>query len=892
MAHYLSSFFNPASIAVIGASERPGAIGTLAMANFLDSNFGGALYPVNPRHREIQGRQAYARVADIAEPVELAVVATPARTVPGLIRECGQAGIHAVVVLSAGFGEQGEAGVRLERDMLAAARNHRVRIIGPNCMGIMRPRLGVNATFSKNAALPGELALVSQSGALCTAILDWALERRMGFSALVSLGHGVDVGFGEILAFLAMDPATRGILLYVEGVHDARRFMSGLRAAARIKPVVVVKAGRRAPGVRAAMSHTGALVGEDDAFDAALARAGAVRADTIEQLFAAAEILGSGIRVQGERLAVITNGGGPGVMAVDRAADMGVALADFSEPGQHGLRALLPPQAAAGNPVDLLGDADAGRYREALEICLRDPAVDGVLALLTPQAVAEPEATARAVTETAAAQRKPVLACWMGGGRVRDARQWFAEHRLPHFDSPEAAVEGFSYLVRHRRNRQLLFQVPEASSRPREPDLQAAHWIIEAALEEGRGLLSQLESKALLGAFGIPVVQTVEARSASEALLVAQSLGFPVAMKINAPGITHKGEIGGVRLNISNAQAVRSAYVDLHASVARWAPEAEVHGVTVECMHTPRHGRELMVGVLRDPVFGPVISFGAGGAQVEVIQDKAVALPPLNNYLVRQLIQSTRVAPFLAAYRHAAAVDMTAIEDVLLRVSELVCALPQILEMDINPLIADEDGVRAVDARFRLAPRQPSADPYAHMAIVPYPAQLQREITLSDGTLVTLRPIRPEDAEMKQAFVHALSPQSRFFRFMEHLAELSADMLVRFTQIDYDREMALVATTVDEQGEERQIGVSRYVTDPDGLSCEFALAVADDWQGKGIGTRLMKALMEQARSRGLQRIHGEVLTSNVRMLGLMRRLGFSSRRSAEDYTVSLVSRDL
>lgn len=892
--HYLDQLFSPRAVAVIGASKRPETVGARVLHNLREAGFTGALYPVNPKYRRLYGLHCYPDIAAIGEPVDLAVIATPALTVPALIHACGEQGVGAVAVLSAGFGEAGgEQGMALKEAVLAELRHYDMRLLGPNCLGLIRPGAHLNASFSHNHARPGSLALVSQSGALCTAILDWAETQEVGFSAMVSLGDALDIDFGDVLDYLAMDPATRGILLYVEGIHDARRFMSGLRAAARLKPVVVVKAGRHQEGHRAALSHTGAMLAADDVFDAALQRAGAVRAMTISQLFATARLLASGQRIQGNRLAIITNAGGPGVMATDRAVDLGVALAQLEAGTLVALERVLSDHWSRANPVDILGDASPAHYHAAVEACLHDKQVDGVLVMLTPQAMTRPLEAAQAVIEACAGQRKPVLTCWMGERQVVAGRTAFAAAHIPSFRSPEASVEAFAYLTMHYRNQQLLRQVPGPLSASGAADVEGARLIIDSALGEGRSVLSAAESRALLSAFAIPVMPMYEATTANEALVAAESIGFPVVLKVNSPDISHKTDVDGVRLNINSAQAVRSAFQDLMHAVAQQRPDAQLEGVTVERMVHMPHGRELLVGIARDPVFGPVISFGAGGTAVEILRDRAVALPPLNTFLSDDLIGRTRIARLLEAWRNLPAVNRTALHQVLRRVSEMACELPELLELDINPLMIDEQGAIAVDARVRVTRiTSPPRAAYEHMAVHPYPSHLIEDGQLDDGTPLTVRPIRPEDATIEQDFVRRLSPEAKYFRFMQRLHELTPEMLVRFTQIDYDREMALIAVTRSEQGEETELGVARYVINPDGESCEFALVVDDRWRHRGIGSRLMRALMNVARSRGISCMEGEVLAENAPMLDLVARLGFTLQRHPDDPTLKHVIRQL
>ncbi|MBK9160653.1 MAG: bifunctional acetate--CoA ligase family protein/GNAT family N-acetyltransferase [Nitrosomonadales bacterium] len=890
--HYLNTLFAPKSVAVFGASDRPDSVGQIVFQNMLESGFKGNLYPINPKNPEVQGKRAYASIADIGEQVELVVVATPPKTVPGIIEECGLHGVKAAVIITAGFSETGPAGAALEKQFIEAAHRYDIRLIGPNCLGIMRPSIGLNATFNKGGANTGNIAFVSQSGALCTAILDWAHNNDVGFSSVVSMGSSTDVDFGEILDYLVSDPNTHSILMYIEGIRNARSFMSALRAAARIKPVILVKVGRHAAGSKAAMSHTASLVGADDVFDAAVSRAGVVRVQTITQLFTAAKALSCGFRPVGDRLAIVTNGGGPGVMATDRASDLGLTLATLSDTTVDYLNQHLPPNWPHSNPVDIIGDAQADRYHHAVKACLEDDNVDGVLAILTPQAMTKPLESAQALIELSNTHSKPLLTCWMGEGQVSEARNAFAKAHRPHFRTPEPAVEVFSHLSAYYRNQKLLMQMPGPLSQHHiEPDVESARLIIEGAMQEHRKVLTEMESKAVLSAFHIPVAKTMIAHSPNEALLIAQQLGFPVAMKVNSHDITHKSDAGGVMLNLGNAHEVRAAYQHIQDNIKRNRPNAKVDGISIEPMIVKPNGRELMIGVTSDPVFGPVITFGAGGTTVEIMGDRAVALPPLNKFLVKDLIQGTHVSKMLGAFRHMAPADMAALEDVLLRVSEMVCELPLLKEMDINPLILDEHGALAADARLVLEYRQPSADHYAHMAIHPYPTQLVSEWQLADGTDITIRPIRPEDAELVQQFVRDLSEESKYFRFMNSMQELTETMLAKLTQIDYNREMALIAVT-GEPGSEVELGVARYAINPDGDSCEFALAVADNITGKGLGQKLMVSLMEAARAKGLQTIEGEVLSNNHNMLKLMNRLGFTCKVSNEDHGIMKVGKSL
>jgi len=889
--HFLDRLFAPRAIAVFGASEHSDAVGGRVYDNLRTAGFKGPIYAINPKYTNVFQQPCYPSITAIGKPIDLAVIATPAASIPEIIHACGEHGVRAAIIISAGFNANDKQGTILKKSILDTAQQYQMRILGPNCLGLIRPAVGLNATFSKNTAESGQLALVSQSGAICTSILDWAAVHDVGFSAIVSMGDAADIDFGDILDYLAQDPHTHSILLYVEGIRDARSFMSGLRIAARMKPVVVIKAGRHAEGSRAAVTHSGAMIGADDVFDAALQRAGVVRAMTIEQLFSAAQLLTTQQRVSGNRLVIITNGGGLGVMATDRAIDLGVTLATLSSDTLAQLANNLPAHWSHGNPVDLLGDASAERYQVAVNACLNDPGVDGVLVMLSPQAMTDAVACAQAVVDAHNANGKPVLTCWMGEQQVESAIQLFSKHHLPSFPNPESSVEAFAYLATHYQNQQLLMQVPGPLVVRSEPDIDGARLIIESVLAEKRTVLTIAESKALLHAFAIPVTQSIECHSANDALVAAESLDFPVAMKINSKDITHKSDVGGVRLNLGNANVIRSTYNELLEEVTNKFPDAKIDGVTVEQMYTPKHGRELLIGVIRDPVFGPAITFGAGGVHVEVLRDRAVALPPLNTFLAKKMISQTRTAHLLDTFRNMPAIKMDALVQVLRRVSEMVCELPEIKALDINPLIADENGVMALDARIVVGHPASSLDRYAHMAIHPYPTHLVSTLQLADGTNIKIRPIRPEDASIEQSFVHELSSESKYFRFMQSLNELTQEMLVRFTQLDYNRELALIAV-LEQPGKETELGVARYVINPDGGSCEFALVVADKWQHKGIGLHLMSALIEAARQRGLKEMNGEILTNNHSMQALAQKIGFSMHTSNDDSGIKVAIKAL
>jgi acetyltransferase len=891
--HPLDSLFAPRSLIVVGGSDRAGSVGRVLLENLRRGGYPGELNVVNRKHREVQGRMAHPSVRALGQAADLALIAVPACDVATVLRECGEVGVHSAIVVSAGFAECGPEGATRQRELVSIAGQHAIRMLGPNCVGLARPAAHVQAFFGHTLARRGRLALISQSGAVCTAIVDWADQREIGFSTVVSIGAAADLGAGDVLDYLAVDPETDAILLYTESVDHPRRFMSGLRSAARMKPVVVLKAGRRPEGERAASSHTGALVGNDAVFDSALRRAGAVRATNLEQLFSAAQLLASGKRTAGSRLAIVSNAGGLGVMAADRAGDHALPLAQLNPNTLQALDAMLPAPWSHGNPIDLVGDASPERYAQALTPVLKDSAVDGVIVMLTPQAMTRPREVAEAVVSASKLSRKPLLACFMGGTAVAEARALLTEHAVPELAAPELAVDAFAHLASFAHSQQLLLEVPAALSDERPADHERARAIVAGALDAGQNSLSLVEAKALLQAFHVPVNPCESACSADEAWAAAERIGIPVAMKINSPDISHKSDVGGVKLGLASEGAVREAFAEMMAQAASRLPDARLRGVSVEPMHEKRYGRELLVGIARDPAFGPVISVGAGGTLVELIADQSVALPPLNGLIARDMIERSRVRPLLGAFRGQPAVDLSSLENVLLRLSELACELPEVRELDINPLVVDERGAVAVDARVVLG-RDPAPAPsvrYAHMAIEPFPAHLSRGLQLADGSAIQLRPIRPDDAVLEQDFVRKLSSESRYFRFHQSMRQLTPRMLVRFTQIDYDREMAFVALA-ERNVQHEIVGVSRYVQEPDGVSCEFALVVADAWQGRGVGSALMRALIARAQDQRLMHMHGEVLAMNPKMLALVQHLGFKVRPNGEDATLRTVTLEL
>jgi len=883
---HLDALFKPASVAVIGASNQPHSVGGEVMRNLLRAGFCGPVMPVNPKYEAVGGVLTYPDIASLPVVPDLAVVCTPPPTVPGILHDLGARGTRAAVVITAGLSRATMPDGRTVREaMLAAARPYLLRILGPNCVGLLVPALGLNATFAHAGLTPGSLAFVSQSGGFCTAVLDWARGKGIGFSHFVSLGDSADVDFGDVLDYLASSAEVTAILLYMEsiGADEARKFMSAARAAARNKPVLAVKAGRVAEGARAAASHTGALAGADHVYDAALRRAGILRVYELDELFDAVETLARVRSLKGERLAILTNGGGPGVVATDALVAGGGQLAELAPQTLRRLDELLPPTWSQGNPVDMVGDADGQRYAAALRILLDDPGVDALLVMNAPSALAPSEAAARAIIDIARQADRPILTSWLGGEAAGRARRLFDEANVPTYDTPESATRAFLHLVRYRRNQEILAQVPPSAPTDFTPRPASAKAVIEAALLAGRELLTEPEAKQVLAAYGIPVVETRVAADPHEAAHLAEEVGFPVALKILSRDVTHKSDVGGVALNLDTAHEVRVAAEVVRLRVAKRLPTARLAGFTVQKMVRRPDAQELIVGVTTDAIFGPVILFGRGGTAVEVIGDRAVELPPLNMSLARRLIARTQVYKLLAGYRDRPAADLDAICLTLIQISQLIVDRPEIVELDINPLFADSQGVLALDARVRVAAAGTTPAPGAkRLAIRPYPRDLEETIALRSGRQVLVRPIRPEDQPAHVAFAQRITPEDFRFRLLGGVnRDIPSSEMARLTQIDYDREMAFIATAPDEQGAPETLAVVRTVTDPDGVRADFALMVRSDLKGQGLGTAMLKKMIAYCRSRGVREIVGRVLQDNSAMMRLTRKLGFEMRPMPE-----------
>jgi acetyltransferase len=880
----LRQLFAPKSVALIGASKRPGSVGATVLHNLLAGGFTGTIYPVNPKYDELDGLQVWPDVSRLPQAPDLAIICTPPGTVPGIVRALGILGTRAAIVMSLGLDSGRDLrGRSYQQAALDAANPFILRILGPNSAGLLAPGLNLNASIAEGGARPGRIAFVSASGALMNGVLDWARTRGIGFSSFVSLGESSDVDVGDVLDYLASDPATGAILLHIESLHYARKFMSAARAAARSKPVVVLKAGRSLEGATAAACLSGVLARPDDVVDAAIRRAGMLRAYTTGQLFAAVETVARAKPLYGERLAILCNGAGPVVLASDALQYGGGKEAVLGEDTVRRLRALVPEWRGSG-PLNLRGDAPPERYRDVVEVLLQDPQANAVVMIHAPNAVVDPAEVARAVAPLARASSRNVLGCWLGGASVVEAREIANAAGMPAYRTPEEAVSAFLQIVNYRRNQQLLMEVP-ATVGDGDPDRERARHLVAGALEQGRKsgryLLDDPTTKAILAAYGIPVVATRAAATPEDAVLAAREIGFPVAVKILSPDVMQKSDVGGVALDLDKPDAVRAAAERMKKRLAELRPGARLDGFIVQAMARNPEAHELIAGAATDPVFGPVILFGQGGLTVEVAGDYAVGLPPLNTVLARDLISRTRVARQLAGYRNHPPAQLDAIAAVLVQVSRLVADIPEIIELDINPLLADSHGAIVLDARMRIARADRTASTLDRLAIRPYPSELE-EVVDWHGETILLRPIRPEDGPAHVAFFNALTADDVRYRMFVRVRELQPAQLARFTQIDYDREMAFIATRPGPDGKPETLAVGRVVADPDNVSAEFAVTVRSDLKGKGLGRLLMNKLIAYCRARGTREIVGEALPQNAPVIGLVKKLGFTVGPVDED----------
>jgi len=889
----LNKIFHPQRVAVIGASDTPTSVGYTVLQNLVGSGFPGVVYPVNSKRESVQGIHAYKDVQSLPHAPDLAVICTPGRTVPGLIRDLGEAGTRGIVVISAGFREIGEEGRKLEAQILQEqAKFPGMRIIGPNCLGLIVPGLSLNASFAAETPPKGHIGFISQSGALCTSVLDWAIDQGIGFSYFVSVGNMLDVSIADLIDYFGSQTETQSIILYIESITEAREFMSAARAFARSKPIVAFKSGRFAESAAAAASHTGAMAGVDAVYEAAFQRAGIERIFQIEDMFDCAELLARQQPPKGDRLAIVTNAGGPGVMTTDALIARDGHLAPLSDETLQRLNEFLPPFWSHNNPVDVLGDAPPERYAKALDVVLQDPNVDAVLVILTPQAMTDSTGTARAVGEVAKKHKKPVLAAWMGGHTVADGMQVLNDFGVASYATPEKAVRAFMHLVSYARNLTLLHETPRDIPVSFSFDRQRLRGVFESLLTEGAEVLTESVSKAFLEAYGIPVSKPFLARTAEQAVEIARRIGFPVVMKIHSPQITHKTDVGGVKLNLASESAVREAFEQMTQRAAERRPDAQIIGCTVQKMVSYPNSFELIIGTKRDPVFGSVILVGMGGVAAEVFQDRALALPPLNETLARRALESLKSWPLLRGYRGRPGVNIDKLIEALMRFSYLVADYPEIQELDVNPLLVTPDEVIALDARV-IVDRNAlvyGVRPYAHLAIRPYPEEFVTERQLKDGTPVILRPIKPEDEPMWHELLASCSTQSLWFRFSYLFKQTTHEMASRYCFIDYDREIGIVAE-VEEEGQRRLIGVGRLVSDANHEVAEYAVIVVDRWHSRGLGGLLTDYCLEVAKRWGIKRVVAETSKDNARMLATFRNRGFEFNDKA-DQEVVLVSRPL
>ncbi|MCW5965172.1 MAG: bifunctional acetate--CoA ligase family protein/GNAT family N-acetyltransferase [Bryobacterales bacterium] len=888
--HPLESFFSPSSVALIGATENEGTVGRTVFWNLISNPFGGMVFPVNPKRASVLGIKAYPNVAAVPGEVELAVITTPAPTVPGLIRECVDAGIRSAIVISAGFKEIGSEGAALEQKVLQEAKRGKMRIIGPNCLGLMSPLSGLNATFAHGMALPGSVGFISQSGALCTAVLDWSVTEKVGFSAFISIGSMSDIGWGDLIDYLGNDPRTRSILIYMESIGDARSFLSAAREVALTKPIIVIKAGRTEAAAKAAASHTGSLTGSDEVLDAAFRRSGVLRVKNIADLFYMAEVLAKQPRPKGNRMAVITNAGGPAVLAADALTMNNAELAMLTPETVESLNQFLPPAWSHNNPVDILGDAKADRYAQTLDVVAKDPNADGFLVILTPQAMTDATGTAELLRNYARLNGKPVLASWMGGGDVANGVAILNAGGIPTFPYPDTAARAFGYMYRYTYNLRGLYETPVSAS-PSAADLiasQAAERILTQAIRDGRQILTEFESKELLAAYGLPVVRTVIARSMEDAVRCANEIGYPVVLKLYSETITHKSDVGGVKLNLQDERAVQAAFEAIQEGVTTKAGAEHFQGVTVQPM-VRLDGYELIIGSSLDPQFGPVLLFGAGGTLVEVFRDRALALPPLTSTLARRLMEQTRIYTALQGVRGRKAVDFEALEQLLVRFSRLVAEQPRIKEIDVNPLLVSESQMVALDARVVLHPASMPDEDLPRLAVRPYPMQYVQPWTARNGLELLLRPIRPEDEPLMVAMHQTLSERTVYLRYLQLLKldqRIAHERLQRICFLDFNREMAIVAEGKKNDAEREILAVGRLRKDPAANSAEFAVLVTDAHQGIGLGTELLKRLIQIARDEKLDYVAAEILAENFAMQRICEKLGFKLKRQLDDDTVT------
>ncbi|MDP8242340.1 MAG: bifunctional acetate--CoA ligase family protein/GNAT family N-acetyltransferase [Candidatus Celaenobacter antarcticus] len=878
----LTKLFNPKVIAVIGATARERTVGYSLMNNIIGSGFDGIVYPINPKRTNVIGVKAYANIDEVPDKVDLAIIATPAKTVPAIVEACGKAGVSGIVLISAGFTEIGEQGKLLTKQITDSVRKYGMRLIGPNCLGFIKPSIHLNASFANKMALPGKIALISQSGALCTAILDWSVKQNVGFSHFVSIGSMIDVSFNDLIDYFGTDPLMTSIVIYMETLTDARSFMSAARAFASNKPIIVLKAGKSSEGAKAAMSHTGSLAGNDFVFDAAFKRAGVIRVNTIDELFNIAQSLAMQEKPAGNRLAIITNAGGPGVIATDTLIEKGGKIAQLSEDTINELNQCLSPNWSRRNPVDVIGDAGPEQYEKAVELCAKDKNVDGVLVILTPQEMTDPAGVAKKVATVARKCRKTVLASWMGADDIEKGQQILERNQIPVYPTPEDAVKCFMYMYDYSRNLEILNETPSQIPHEFKPKKAQGQKLIDEVLADNRTVMTEFEAKQLLDYYYIPVIKNGLAQTEEEAIELAEKIGYPIVMKIASPDILHKTDVGGVILNIVNKEEARKAYNKILKSSKAKVPNADIRGVFVEQMLKRKY--ELIIGCKKDPIFGPTIVFGMGGVAVEIFKDTTIGLPPLNMALAMRIIEDTKIYKLIKGYRGMPGADITSIQFLLYKFAYMIMDFPQITEVDINPFGVDERGGVVLDAKVLLDDSIQVTEKYPHMHLVisPYPSEYITEFTMSNGENVILRPVKPEDEHMEKEMFSNLSERTQRFRFFQLIKDISHDQLVRYTQIDYDREIAIIAE-VTEDGQKKMAGVVRLIADQYNETAEFAIVIADPWQNMGLGNKFTDYIIDLAKSRGIQKIYANILVDNHIMLHMFRSRGFSMTKVEDSF---------
>lgn len=888
--HYLKPLFDPSSIILVGASQREGSPGKL-MLNSL-STYNKALYLVNPKYKLIDDNPCYRSISKVPEVVDLAIIVTPGNSLLQIIAELGRKGVGHALVLTRGIGRVARDGRPSKNEVLAAAKKAGVRILGPRAGGLIRPSCMLNATMSLNEVHKGKVALVSKSSTLCSAMLDWAEHKNIGFSSVVPYGMELDLDIADILDFLADDYQTRSIILHLDEVANSRRFMSAIRAAATRKPVVVMKSAHDAGSYSDAIARTTDVRSMDDVFHAAISRAGLVRVYTFSNLFSAARTLSSNLRLQGSRLGIISNGRAPMMMATDRMRHLGKEAAKLSPELIEELNKHLHVTWSKENPIVLTDGCDTPKhFAEAAKILLASKEVDALVIIFAPDPRTNVEEMAEAVINEVKGKRKPVLTVLMGDASINVGREMFNDAAIANFRTPESAIDAFSFLCTYLKNQNLLLQIPYPLSKNIPPDIESARQVISANIMQNNVVLTQTDSRKILEAFNIECAKARRVTSPSEAAGVAEQIGYPVVLKIDSPNVTYKSDINGVRLNVSNEATLRSEYEDMMRCAHEMRPDAYIRGVIVDQMYAPRNGRELMIRIINDPAFGPVISFGMGGTRSPAMRDRAIQLPPLNRFLAKDLVDKTRVSMLLDKFRNMPAANRELLSDVLLRVSEIACELPQVFELTINPLVLDESRAVVTDVQVVIQKESLKGRRYDHLAVHPYPSDWVRTVVLKNHRQVEVRPVRPEDAQAEAEFVHNMSSQAKYFRFMHAVNDLTPEMLSQFTKIDYDREMSFVAMAF-ENDREVMIGVSQYVINPDKKSCEFAVAISDDWQGLGLARKLMLILMEHIKERDLEVVEGTVLRNNTSMDHLMSSLGFIKSPSPEDHEINIYRLDV